>query len=1188
MPLPTSGLQFKGIGSSLVPTSDAPSPLVDRWRSANNARQLLPTGNVAYVNSDSLGISAGIPNFNSNLARLEVNDLGISAGDPWTIIIYSKMGLSGQPEPNGPMIFSDSDNARSAFLFGSEAFGTTKFGLNIYSSGVEHTFTTTANYDINAHIHLLELSNNTAGASLSGNLKYFIDNTDVTPSLGINLGTNVLNDLILTAFYRAVYYGVVVYNRTLTTLEKTAVYNYFNSGEHKLDQSISDFIALNESILVKSPIKRTLSDTLSFTERAGRILAQSRSDTLTLTDSATALKISAPIIKTIKPLGGGDYTSLASWWAAVKTSLIPNQWAECYPGGDLGNVDLDTASFTATSTSYPRIYGVAGSRPDGTNRQDAVHLDSSTGEAQIKVQVPFFHIDGLVFNRATIPAIALLTHDCVVENNLIIKSGTTTYSVTSSTISFDLTNNIVRNNIHYVEGNSIPIAINFSAGTGVTVNSTGTLFHNNSLVAETQVSSTVGFHVDNGLTLTVKNTAIFNFPICFQLGTGVTASNNVSSDSTGSITSKTAVNQYRNALNNWNLLSTADCKDAGGAITGFTQSQNGLTRTGTIDIGPTEYDSAQDSTPLSYTGAILQDVPFVWYKNNSSSGSVMVDSSGYSRNGAYSGSPTYLQNRLSSDSTKAILMHATTDSGTLLTKILSQSLTKFGTIEIWFKTTDSNHSLLTNNLGSSRNLLDINSAGKVRMFDGTVLTSTAKNDGTAHLATLVFTDSQWQLYVDGTSIGTQSLAPTTNYTFNDTTIFGGNLIATIGSVVIYRDSLSSTKVALHYTLGSAAHSFDFSESLTFNEIVFGVTGGVLSRTVSDNLILSEFCSNNIGNRFPVAETLILTDSAIFKQNPRHLSLSETLSINETINYKQNPLRFILPETLGPFSETIRISLIKETLLESISFIEIIRNNIHNQLVSELLTFNEHIHSNQWTTTVFDTLVLGEILHGPTQYTVNDILTLSESLHISPFKFTAFETLNFIEAATAYIFRSNQPVSEQIIFNEIVNVFRNRVTVSDTLTLIEAVKVRSNHQFVSDFLALTEQMTRFKFDLYDTLTLTEQVFRVKPVNVFENLILNETLTAIASKLVSDKLTLLEEVCFNGHFGQTVSDNLILKESAGYIFGNPIKNNPLGGRVIGPIDIKYTIKRNMNDALILNELVAVEGGQNLGANCNFIVN
>ena len=39
-------------------------------------------------------------------------------------------------------------------------------------------------------------------------------------------------------------------------------------------------------------------------------------------------------VKTVKPAGGGDFTSLLAWEDYADGQSTADQWAECYSGGD--------------------------------------------------------------------------------------------------------------------------------------------------------------------------------------------------------------------------------------------------------------------------------------------------------------------------------------------------------------------------------------------------------------------------------------------------------------------------------------------------------------------------------------------------------------------------------------------------------------------------------------------------------------------------------------------------------------------------------------------------------------------------------------------------------------------------------------------------------------------------------------
>lgn len=71
-----------------------------------------------------------------------------------------------------------------------------------------------------------------------------------------------------------------------------------------------------------------------------------------------------PNIKTVKPAGGGDFTTLNSWWGSTFNLTSAAQWAECY-SGDLGYLDLVSVPWmgnTPDASNYIRIYAATGEK----------------------------------------------------------------------------------------------------------------------------------------------------------------------------------------------------------------------------------------------------------------------------------------------------------------------------------------------------------------------------------------------------------------------------------------------------------------------------------------------------------------------------------------------------------------------------------------------------------------------------------------------------------------------------------------------------------------------------------------------------------------------------------------------------------------------------------------------------------
>jgi hypothetical protein len=105
-------------------------------------------------------------------------------------------------------------------------------------------------------------------------------------------------------------------------------------------------------------------------------------------------------IKTVKPLGGGDFTTLQGWWDWAKTQTNPKQWAECYGGGSLGPLDLSGGtSFSPVSTdgNCPRIYPADGHRHNLTWDTSKAHIDAGTISTQAIniVEIEYFTVEGI-------------------------------------------------------------------------------------------------------------------------------------------------------------------------------------------------------------------------------------------------------------------------------------------------------------------------------------------------------------------------------------------------------------------------------------------------------------------------------------------------------------------------------------------------------------------------------------------------------------------------------------------------------------------------------------------------------------------------------------------------------------------------------------------------------------------------
>ena len=101
--------------------------------------------------------------------------------------------------------------------------------------------------------------------------------------------------------------------------------------------------------------------------------------------------------KTVKPAGGGDFSTLQAWedWASSQTSTA--QWAECYSGGNLGTVDMYDWNDFPAAPDLPRIYAATGHRHTGLMGTGAYISTASEGVIAINLQLPA-EVIGIRFN----------------------------------------------------------------------------------------------------------------------------------------------------------------------------------------------------------------------------------------------------------------------------------------------------------------------------------------------------------------------------------------------------------------------------------------------------------------------------------------------------------------------------------------------------------------------------------------------------------------------------------------------------------------------------------------------------------------------------------------------------------------------------------------------------------------------
>jgi len=196
-----------------------------------------------------------------------------------------------------------------------------------------------------------------------------------------------------------------------------------------------------------------------------------------------------PTIKTIKPAGGGDYTTIQAWWDGfAKSQATADQWAECYGGGDLGPwVPANFTTATADSTHFVKIYAATTDRHNGTYDSTKADVKSTNGGSPDTcftincnaATASYMQIVGLQFSgqgtinhmlRAIVAASNFLVDGCLFRSNNGLSNAASllVFMTASGGVA------TVQNNIFYDVGSSsdgaIPIELLDNANIGITWN----------------------------------------------------------------------------------------------------------------------------------------------------------------------------------------------------------------------------------------------------------------------------------------------------------------------------------------------------------------------------------------------------------------------------------------------------------------------------------------------------------------------------------------------------------------------------------------------------------------------------------------------------------------------------------------------------------------------------------------------
>ena len=140
-----------------------------------------------------------------------------------------------------------------------------------------------------------------------------------------------------------------------------------------------------------------------------------------------------PTIKTIKPDGTGDYTTLSAWEAFADGEATADQWAECYTG-NMGLCLIGGWVSTPDATNYPKIYAASGH--EGTLTGGAYAISSGKFAAIQNTTVANMRVEGIRIEHTSstigTSAAGLFTQSVVTDIRIskcvLVASGTSTKS----------------------------------------------------------------------------------------------------------------------------------------------------------------------------------------------------------------------------------------------------------------------------------------------------------------------------------------------------------------------------------------------------------------------------------------------------------------------------------------------------------------------------------------------------------------------------------------------------------------------------------------------------------------------------------------------------------------------------------------------------------------------------------------
>jgi len=348
---------------------------------------------------------------------------------------------------------------------------------------------------------------------------------------------------------------------------------------------------------------------------------------------------------TIKPAGGGDYTTLQAWETAVDGMAADTYIAECYSGGDLGQVVFDTWTNTSIGKiTTPAAQGHGGDATVGAYIQGTGTAITCTG---VNFEIQGLRILGHDNNGSSVGidqyTASATARILVVDGCLIVCNATTgktgarfgIYSsfepTTTQSITISVRNCIFKMALDTALAHvGVALESFFGSGSGTATHTAN--IHNNTLVTTGTSATVQGLSVSryalSGKTLNMPVTVRNNVHVantCFVTtlngGAGpgsltITSSNNASSDGTasswgggsGHVTSLVAANHFMASASNWSLKAGSSLLETGFDLSGtFTNDAYGNTRVAPFNIGA--WEGIVINPPVAnFSGTPLSDV----------------------------------------------------------------------------------------------------------------------------------------------------------------------------------------------------------------------------------------------------------------------------------------------------------------------------------------------------------------------------------------------------------------------------------------------------------------------------------------------------------------------------------------------------------------------------------------------------